>query len=452
MNLLDVNKSELNQISNEEFLVLFAEKFYSKDSFHTIYSAINKHIFNKFDKHLAEFTYEDYKKIQSEKNIPDTIKRICTTLFKYFYIMDIVELEDLPKKEIVRKHFESRAAKVDQIRVPLSKSKKDILNLEELLNIEQFYNKEVSEIDEQKMQFYWYLLSEYDFKNKAIGTLKSSNYKDGELAIGEEIIELNNRFIPLFEHLSKLKYDGFSTMHQLLKNLAQKTNVNVNLTPTIIRNTKELNTITCPNCQDSYSSDVYNWCAIQGKLVCVDCGNELKKIFEYQQLTNSPIETFDNKEFYQEINNRFETEKKHIIEKGVDFKSLHDIMMSIGKLGEDYVYNLEYAKLINTPYANKIDPSKATNPKNGYDILSYDRDGNELYIEVKATSSSDDEFYISEYELETAKRLIKEGKKYYVYFIKNILDEEPELTIINDLLDDKRFLKEGSNWKITIRS
>ncbi|QTD42798.1 DUF3883 domain-containing protein [Sporosarcina sp. Te-1] len=452
MDLLVISKEELKMLSNEEFLKSFAEMFYAKDSFNTVFTAINKHVFKKIDKHFTDLKYDDYVNIQNNIVLNDGVKRFSNTLFKYLYLMGLVDVErfeGFPSKEKIERYFKDRATNKDRIRVPIQKEKMATLEIEDLLKVERFYSSDTKEIDELKMKFYWHILSEYDFKNKQILALKSDNFHDGELLIGDEIIELNEKFEYLFEHLKRLTNDGLSTMSPILKNLADKLSININLTPTVIRNTKLINTITCPNCQDSYSAELFNWCAIDGKLVCKDCGDTLKKIFTYQQLTNSPIEKVDNKQVYSNLEKNYEDEKKDIIKKGVDFRRLQEIMDEIGKLGEEYVYKVEYKKLIDKPFANLIDKTKADNPKNGYDILSYDLEGNEIFIEVKATSTLRDEFYISQNELETAEKLLKSGKKHYVYFVKDILSENPILTIIDNILNDDRFNKVGLNWKMT---
>lgn len=449
MNLLEISNAELNILNNEEFLNLFAKTFYAKDSYNTVYSAINKHIFRRFDKRISQYSYNDYEILHKDVKLNDGVKRIATTLFKYLYLMGIVEFEGLPTKENIKKYFEDRITRVEKIRLPNEKLKKVALGTEDLLKIESFYKTPSLEVDELKMKFYWHVLSEYDFINKQIQTLKSDNYHNGELLISDEIIELDDEYDKLFKHLNNLKNDGFSSMSHSLKNLANKLNIDVNLTPKLIRNTKLINTISCPNCQDTYSAELFNWCAIEGKIVCRDCGENFKNLYEYQQLTNSPIEKVDNYKVFANLEEGYEEQKEELLSKGVDFKRLQEKMDEIGELGERYVYNLEYKKLINTPFANKIDKTKANNPKNGYDILSFDLNGNEMYIEVKSTSSLKNEFYISQYELETAEKLISTGKKHYIYFIKDILSEKPVLTIIENVLEDKQFIKVGHNWKMT---
>lgn len=83
--------------------------------------------------------------------------------------------------------------------------------------------------------------------------------------------------------------------------------------------------------------------------------------------------------------------------------------------------------------------------------MKYELDGTELHIEVKATSTNRDEFYISQNELKTAGRMLKDGEKYCVYFVKNILSDNPVLKVIDNILDDVSYSKEAQSWKVGIK-
>lgn len=62
----------------------------------------------------------------------------------------------------------------------------------------------------------------------------------------------------------------------------------------------------------------------------------------------------------------------------------------------------------------------------GYDILSFDAEGRQLFIEVKTTGGScQDQFFMSANELEFAK---KHPANYYVYRLYNWMST-PKLTI-----------------------
>ena len=126
--------------------------------------------------------------------------------------------------------------------------------------------------------------------------------------------------------------------------------------------------------------------------------------------------------------------------------------MEIGKLGEAFVYEYECKKLIGTKYINMIDEKKALDYKNGYDILSYTREGDPLHIEVKCTVGTDHIFYLSNNELKTAKRMKAEGLTYVVYFVQGIMSNSPSITKIEDVSNNNEYVFEEMNWKVSKKS
>ncbi|MFC7372450.1 DUF3883 domain-containing protein [Fictibacillus iocasae] len=141
--------------------------------------------------------------------------------------------------------------------------------------------------------------------------------------------------------------------------------------------------------------------------------------------------------------------KRDIQKKPIDFLKLHQLQIEIGKLGEAYVYKEESKKLKGTKFLQMIDEKKALVPSNGYDILSFTRDGKPLHIEVKATSGKENVFYLSRHEWKTAERMKKEGLTYVVYFIKEIMSDNPILTEINDITSNKEYNFEEYGYKVT---
>lgn len=130
------------------------------------------------------------------------------------------------------------------------------------------------------------------------------------------------------------------------------------------------------------------------------------------------------------------------VENEIDFEKIEKFKRELGQLGEEFVYNYERKKLEGTNYYNLVDKTKAYDPKNGYDILSYSQEGEELFIEVKTTLNNLNEFYITENELETARRLKEENKTYLIYRVRNIRDSsDAELDIIENLDNGKYNMK-----------
>ena len=116
-------------------------------------------------------------------------------------------------------------------------------------------------------------------------------------------------------------------------------------------------------------------------------------------------------------------------EKNINYENIHEFLKEIGEFGEEYVYRKERDRLIkaNSRFANKVTRNPALNHENGYDILSYTNDGDEIFIEVKTTTGDLEEpIYMSSNEYNLCKQLFQEGKNYQLYrvyrFSENIED------------------------------
>lgn len=107
-----------------------------------------------------------------------------------------------------------------------------------------------------------------------------------------------------------------------------------------------------------------------------------------------------------------------IILKGshVDYLQKAQDNKELGDAGEDFVYQYERNKIkdYNLPKDKQVRPvAKLDGDGLGYDILSYDEQGNEIYIEVKTTTGSEsNSFYITSNELEKSELC---SDYYYLY-------------------------------------
>lgn len=118
------------------------------------------------------------------------------------------------------------------------------------------------------------------------------------------------------------------------------------------------------------------------------------------------------------IHNNFET--KNPIFKGKDYSNKIAKQKLLGMQGEEYVLEYEKSKLkglVDKDGRNLSDlvehTSRVQGDGVGYDILSYDKNGESIFIEVKTTNCGiETPFYITENELMFAKKNIN---KYYIY-------------------------------------
>ncbi|MEG1164630.1 MAG: DUF3883 domain-containing protein [Anaerovoracaceae bacterium] len=147
------------------------------------------------------------------------------------------------------------------------------------------------------------------------------------------------------------------------------------------------------------------------------------------------------------------TSKKHSKKKR-DYDADAHHKRILGERGEKIVLEAEFnrlQKLEAINLANRIKQVSKESDSFGYDILSYNEDGSERYIEVKATSSPVGEFsfYYTANELNTA---IKYQEQYYVYIVFGVTTETPKIWIMPNPFVPKNELMEmiPVNYKINI--
>ncbi|MBO6186808.1 MAG: DUF3883 domain-containing protein [Chryseobacterium sp.] len=121
-----------------------------------------------------------------------------------------------------------------------------------------------------------------------------------------------------------------------------------------------------------------------------------------------------------------------------------EIKRLIGIDGENYVVKYEQEFLIKNNknhLAKKVKRISDENVAKGFDIISYDIDGKEKFIEVKTTVTTKSCFEISSNELKKAEEL---NSSYYLYFINNFSPSKVENSITiftySELLDKFEFI------------
>ena len=149
------------------------------------------------------------------------------------------------------------------------------------------------------------------------------------------------------------------------------------------------------------------------------------------------------KEKIQIFNSTY-TKLKKEIKFPTDYIELHKFLIRIGELGEKFVYEKECSRLSNqeSTYVDMVDASPANNPANGFDILSYTKDGEKIYIEVKTTVDCDNTpFFMSEHEISVAKKILNSGGIYQIHRVYDIMnDDETQIGYeIYDSLDKLEF-------------
>lgn len=138
-----------------------------------------------------------------------------------------------------------------------------------------------------------------------------------------------------------------------------------------------------------------------------------------------------------------------------DYEKKARLNKKLGDRGEKIVMDLEKSRLVKAgrnDLANKIERVSLTSDSYGYDIVSFDEDGTERYIEVKATRSNVGvaNFFFTANELRTA----QENKNYYIYMVYEVTTDEPKVWVIKNPFnpENENAIKTPINYRITINA
>ena len=124
-----------------------------------------------------------------------------------------------------------------------------------------------------------------------------------------------------------------------------------------------------------------------------------------------------------------------------------------GYLGEEFVLNYERNRLQELNLVSLADKVKWISQESvgeGYDILSFEDDGSERWIEVKSTSGKGKVFEMSNNEWETA---VQAENKYYIYRVTDVRSKKPGINIYRNpkqLELEGSITKSASGWQIKL--
>jgi hypothetical protein len=124
-----------------------------------------------------------------------------------------------------------------------------------------------------------------------------------------------------------------------------------------------------------------------------------------------------------------------------------------GRLGEEFVLKEERRRLKKagkTDLADKVKLISVESACEGYDLVSYETDGTERYIEVKSTAGRKYVFEMSNNEWEVAS---KHKEQYFIYRVTDVRTK-PEFKIFKNptqLESEGLLTKSPSGWWITLK-
>lgn len=175
--------------------------------------------------------------------------------------------------------------------------------------------------------------------------------------------------------------------------------------------------------------------------------NELKN---YISITFPPIEEIQCK-FITPVIIDLAEKHSHDVSKGKYHDNQNKNAKKIGDQGELIVLKAEFEKLKKYNIEKKIQHIAKSDDNAGYDILSFDENGNEIQIEVKSTKSKphDLSFIITSNELKKS----REFPNYYLYLVFEAHTKEPEIWKIKavDLLNDEKINIEPTQFRINAK-
>ncbi len=158
---------------------------------------------------------------------------------------------------------------------------------------------------------------------------------------------------------------------------------------------------------------------------------EIVKQVVKKEIIVTPIEEIEPEEIdlqitkTQEVKNRKITKKRTPIK--IDFAKRDAENRESGDRAEKVVIKYEKEKLIKSSkneFAEKVEQLSLKDDSLGYDILSFDINGNEKHIEVKGVRNKPNSkfsFYISDYEMEVA----CSDSSYSLYIVFDYLSKKP---------------------------
>lgn len=136
-----------------------------------------------------------------------------------------------------------------------------------------------------------------------------------------------------------------------------------------------------------------------------------------------------------------------------DFAKQKAKMEEIGNLGEDYVFRHEAAflrEIGRQDLAERVRMICRENVAAGYDVLSFDENGEEKYIEVKTTIGKHHRFELTANELSKANDL---KNLYWIYRVTQIQTDTPQIKMIQnpaELIEESRLILKPTSFLVTL--
>lgn len=147
--------------------------------------------------------------------------------------------------------------------------------------------------------------------------------------------------------------------------------------------------------------------------------------------------------------------KVNLNHKNPDYENEARKLKQLGDRGEKIVMDLEIRRLEDAgrkDLAKKIERVSLKSDSLGYDILSFETNGNKRFIEVKATRAKVGAatFFYTANELRTA----QEYENYFIYMVYDVTTEAPKVWVISNpfMPENKNTIMVPTTFRITINA
>ncbi|MEA3318921.1 MAG: hypothetical protein U9Q88_02755 [Bacillota bacterium] len=266
----------------EEFL-----SYYSEGSRATLNSSIR--ILLKSDlnrREVADIVIEDFLKLfpKGVENT-DSQEKNKHSFFRFIYAFDVLtnsigfERKFIKENEI--KYFQRSKQRLNNPKVKEKKVRSNkVLSLEELTSIQKIIETNSTKMETLKMQFVWHLIFELGIDIEEVRkNISTENFVDGKVITKEDSYTVPEKYKYLFEKLSEgdRSYIGFSTLNDYFEKLGELAKLERKLLPTMAKITRREYMVACGNCGERYTNLSHNWLSVNNRIVCIDCGETLKK-------------------------------------------------------------------------------------------------------------------------------------------------------------------------------
>ena len=423
----------------QEIVDLYIEQ-QNISSVDTIMAAIRKLMkeTNKYD--IQSLNYQDYCRFVKPSLETKSQSITQETFIKYLYAYEYLnnktgfDLEYWNPEKIKQKFEKDKVVK----------KKKDYqvaLTFEQLQRI-QHYLSGISETDYDNMRLSLCYYMCFYTTISVIDDLRFADTKDydnGVWTIKGISYEIPIRYEPLLLDMKNNKKSGLTSLHIYIRLLGNYVGIE-KLYPTDIITARNQMQQQCFQCGKKDYAFAGRWKVVNDIIMCNDCA---ERVISSSDIKKNGFETFEvdlitkhDKEVMKIATNTFESLRKGLLT-NIEYNKINEFLSFIGKLGERFVLEIEKKALLNTKYYEMVDPTPSLDHEKGYDIMSYEKNGTEVMIEVKTTTGNvSDPFIITNNELETYSEAKNNKKKYKIYRVGEILSTPPTLVIYDDLSED----------------